>query len=48
MTDTVPYSPDGNAMVDARVALPSPCLAPVVFFAGQTAAGPRWFAVSGG
>ncbi|HEY4751639.1 MAG TPA: hypothetical protein VIH37_00025 [Candidatus Limnocylindrales bacterium] len=48
MTDVVPFSPDGNAMVDAQVALPSPCLAPVVFFAGQTAAGPRWFAVSGG
>ena len=48
MTDTVPYSPDGNAMVSTQIALPSPCLAPVVFFAGQTAAGARWFAVSGG
>lgn len=47
MTDLVPYSPDGDARVDARIDLPSPCLAPVVFFAGQTAAGPRWFAVSG-
>jgi hypothetical protein len=48
MSDTVPYSPDGNARVETRLSLPSPCLAPVVFFAGQTANGPRWFAVSGG
>jgi hypothetical protein len=48
MTDTVPYSSDGDATVDTVVNLPSPCLAPVVFFAGQTGAGPRWFAVSGG
>ena len=48
MTDLVPFSPDGDAMVNTTVALPSPCLAPVVFFAGQTGAGPRWFAVTGG
>ncbi len=48
MTDTVPYSPEGDAMVETTVALPMPCLAPVVFFAGQTGGGPRWFAVSGG
>jgi hypothetical protein len=48
MTDLVPYSPDGNAQVDAEVELPSPCLGVQVFFAGQTGAGPRWFAVSGG
>ncbi len=48
MTDLVPFSPEGNATVQARIDLPSPCLAPVVFFAGQTGAGPRWFAVSGG
>ncbi len=48
MTDLVPFSPDGDAMVTATVDLPSPCLAPVVFFAGQTAGGPRWFAVTGG
>jgi hypothetical protein len=48
MTDLVPFSPEGNATVQARVDLPSPCLAPVVFFAGQTGAGPRWFAVTGG
>ncbi len=48
MTDTVPFSPDGNAKVEATVSLPSPCLAPVVFFAGQTGNGPLWFAVTGG
>ncbi len=47
MTDLVPYSTDGNATVDAKVSLPSPCLAPVVFFAGQTGNGPLWFAVTG-
>lgn len=48
MTDVVPFSPDGDAMVSATVNLPSPCLAPAVFFAGQTGGGPRWFAVTGG
>jgi hypothetical protein len=48
MSGLVPYSPEGNAMVNTRVSLPSPCLAPVVFFAGQTANGPLWFAVTGG
>jgi hypothetical protein len=48
MTGSVPYSPDGNATVDTRVSLPGPCLAPAVFFAGQTANGPLWFAVTGG
>lgn len=48
MTDTVPFSPEGDAKVDTTIDLPSPCLAPAVFFAGQTGAGPRWFAVSGG
>jgi len=48
MTGLVPYSPEGDARVDTRVDLPSPCLAPAVFFAGQTGGGPRWFAVTGG
>jgi hypothetical protein len=47
MSGLVPYSPEGNAMVNTRVDLPSTCLAPVVFFAGQTANGPLWFAVTG-
>jgi hypothetical protein len=48
LTDTVPFSADGDAHVETTVDLPSTCLAPVVFFAGQTGAGPRWFAVTGG
>ncbi len=47
MSDPVPFSPEGDAEVATRVALPSSCLAPVVFFAGNTPAGPRWFAVTG-
>jgi len=47
-TDLVPYSSDGNAEVNTRVELPSPCLGALVFFAGETAGGARWFAVSGG
>jgi hypothetical protein len=47
MSDPVPYSPEGDAEVEAVVALPESCLAPVVFFAGNTGAGPRWFAVTG-
>lgn len=48
MTGLVPYSPEGNAMINTKVTLPSQCLAPVVFFAGQTGNGPLWFAVTGG
>jgi hypothetical protein len=46
-TAAVPYSPEGDAMINTRVELPSPCLAPAVFFAGQTPSGPLWFAVTG-
>jgi hypothetical protein len=48
MADTVPYSAEGDAHVSTTVSLPSPCLAPAVFFAGQTGTGPRRFAVTGG
>jgi len=44
MSDTVPFSPAGDAKVKAQLALPSPCLAPVIFFGN---AGGAWFAVSG-
>ena len=45
MSDIVPFSvPDGDAHVNQWVTLPSPCLAPVVFFAS---AGGAWFAVTG-
>jgi hypothetical protein len=43
-TADVPFSPEGDATVIARVTLPVPCLAPAVFF---TNAGGRWFAVTG-
>jgi hypothetical protein len=46
-SSAVPFSPEGDAQVDETVALPETCLAPVVFFAGITGAGPRWFAVMG-
>ena len=40
-----PFSvPDGNARFHAKLTLPSPCFAPVVFF---TSVGGNWFAVSG-
>jgi hypothetical protein len=45
MSDPVPFSvPDGDAAVEAHLALPGPCLAPVIFFGS---AGGSWFAVSG-
>jgi hypothetical protein len=46
-TDAVPFSPTGDAQVATRVDLPETCLAPAVFFAGITANGDRWFAVTG-
>ena len=48
VTDAVPFSTAGDAQVETRVTLPATCLAPTVFFAGVTGAGPRWFAVNGG
>ena len=48
MSDAVPYSPEGDAEVETVVSRRrASCLAPVVFFAGNTGAGPRWFAVTG-
>ena len=46
MTDPVPFSDDGDAIVDTVVTLPSPCLGPAVFFT-NTATPVRWFAVTG-
>jgi hypothetical protein len=44
----VPFSAAGDALVTAVVELPSPCLAPAVFFMGVLANGAeRWFAVTG-
>ena len=47
-SEIVPFSPTGDAEVETTVSLPSPCLAPAVFFVGVTASGAqRWFAVTG-
>ena len=46
-TAPVPFSSTGDAEVESTVSLPSPCLAPTVFFAGVTGGGDRWFAVTG-
>jgi len=43
-TANVPFSPTGDAEVEATVSLPSPCLAPAVFFTTGT---DRWLAVTG-
>jgi hypothetical protein len=43
-TSNVPFSPTGDAEVKTTVALPSPCLAPAVFFTTGT---DRWLAVTG-
>jgi hypothetical protein len=43
-TPLVPASPTGDAAIDATVALPSPCFAPIVFV---TSPGGAWFAVTG-
>jgi hypothetical protein len=43
-TALVPFSDDGDAVVDDAVVLPSPCQAPAVFF---TSPGGGWFAVTG-
>jgi hypothetical protein len=45
-SEIVPFSEAGDAEVNTIVSLPSPCLAPVVFFAGVLPNGAeRWFAV---
>lgn len=47
-SSTVPYSvPEGDAQVNEQIELPATCLGPIVFFAGVTPGGPRWFAVTG-
>jgi len=43
-TGLVPASTSGDAEIDTSVALPSPCIAPVVFV---TSPGGAWFAASG-
>jgi hypothetical protein len=43
-TDPVPATPDGRATIETRVALPEPCIAPIVFVTSPTGA---WFAATG-
>jgi hypothetical protein len=43
-TDPVPATTTGDAEIEAKVALPSPCFAPIVFV---TSGGGAWFAVTG-
>jgi hypothetical protein len=43
-TPAVAASSTGDAEIDATVALPSPCFAPIVFV---TSAGGAWFAATG-
>jgi hypothetical protein len=43
-TATVPASSDGDARIRAHVALPDPCIAPIVFVTSPTEA---WFATTG-
>lgn len=43
-TDPVPATMTGDAEIDAKVPLPSPCFAPIVFV---TSGGGNWFAVTG-
>ena len=45
-TAPVPLSPAGNARIDERLALPDPCIAPVVLIRANSATGP-WIAASG-
>lgn len=47
-TAPVPASPDGDATIKATVALPDPCVAPIVFVTSGTGAPPgSWFAATG-
>jgi hypothetical protein len=43
-TDTFPASTDGDARIRAKLMLPSPCFAPIVFVTSPTGA---WFSVTG-
>ena len=43
-TEPFPASTDGDAKIKARIALPDPCVAPIVFVTSPTGA---WFAATG-
>jgi hypothetical protein len=44
LTDPVAAAPEGAARIEARVTLPEPCIAPIVFV---TSASNAWFAITG-
>jgi len=48
VTDPFPATPEGDATITARVELPTPCVAPIVFVTNGTVASPgAWFATTG-
>jgi hypothetical protein len=48
VTDPVPATTTGNARIEATLALPTPCVAPIVFVTNGTGAAPgAWFATTG-
>jgi hypothetical protein len=48
VTDPFPATPAGDATINARVELPAPCIAPIVFVTNGTGAPPgAWFATTG-
>ncbi len=44
LTDAFPATPSGDAKIKAKVALPSPCIAPIVFVTSNTGS---WFLSTG-
>lgn len=48
VTDPAPATSTGNATIEARLDLPHPCIAPIVFVTNGTGAAPgAWFAATG-
>jgi hypothetical protein len=48
VTDPVPATSTGDAKIEAKLALPTPCIAPIVFVANGAGAAPgAWFATTG-
>ena len=48
VTDPVPATRTGDAKIEAELALPTPCIAPIVFVTNGTGAAPgAWFATTG-
>jgi hypothetical protein len=48
VTDPAPTTPAGDATIEGSLALPSPCVAPIVFVTNGTGAAPgAWFATTG-